>query len=167
MKLTEKTAMKDIFALVELMTEDQCREASEWATKVLRKKWHELTIWEANECMQGDFAVIGVEGNDMLNCLASQYFWAWGFAQVFMPQYVKSCESLIVPPTIEEQEAAEGLISCSWYESQIVFTQKYFGLKDFNEAEKITLDQLLVARKAMYNEGMFQRKLFEIQRRKK
>ena len=50
-----------------------------------------------------------------------------------------------------------GTMPMTFSESLLIFAQNFFGLKSFKEAEKITLGEIIIAKKADYNKSVFQR----------
>ena len=48
----------------------------------------------------------------------------------------------------------------------IVFLQDFFGLRSFKEAEKITVGEILIAKRARFNEETYRRNLARIQTQK-
>ena len=55
------------------------------------------------------------------------------------------------------------MLKISWDEAILVFVRDYFGLHSFKDAERITMGEILIAKRATYNREKFQRKLAKIQ----
>lgn len=62
----------------------------------------------------------------------------------------------------DEQRACDGLLESTLGESLLVFARSYFGLHSFGEAERITIGDVLIAKKAVYNDTTFQKRLSKI-----
>jgi hypothetical protein len=71
-----------------------------------------------------------------------------------------------VQQTIDEKKAAKGLLQTDWAENMLVFLQDFFGLRSFKEAEKITVGEILIAKRARFNEDTYRRNLARIQTQK-
>ena len=71
-----------------------------------------------------------------------------------------------LPQTPEEKRAENGLLKTDWAESMLVFLQNFFGLRSFREAENITVGEILIAKRARFNEDMYRRNLARIQTQK-
>ena len=80
-----------------------------------------------------------------------------------MEEFTKALKGLTLAPTADEKKASDGLLEVTWGEGVLVFLQQWFGLKSYKEAEKITVGELLIAKRAQYNQDLFRRKLANIQ----
>jgi len=113
------------------------------------------TFWA---CAGGDFSNLG----DMRNPTVLQVYWVKRFNK-FVEEITQALKGLTLNPTAEESKAGQGLLQVTWGESILIFLQQFFGLKSYKEAEKITIGELLIAKRAQYNKDLFQRKLANIQ----
>ena len=113
------------------------------------------TFWA---CAGGDFSRLG----DMRNPTVLQVYWVKRFNK-FVEEITQALKGLTLTPTDEERKASEGLLKVTWGEGILVFLQQWFGLKSYKEAEKITIGELLIAKRAQYNQDLFRRKLSKIQ----
>ena len=113
------------------------------------------TFWA---CAGGDFSHLG----DMKNPTVLQVYWVKRFNK-FVEEFTQAIKGLTVPPTTDEMKAGQGLLQLTWGEGILIFLQQFFGLKSYKEAEKITIGELLIAKRAQYNKDLFQRKLANIQ----
>lgn len=113
------------------------------------------TFWA---CAGGDFSHLG----DMRNPTVLQVYWVKRFNK-FVEEITQALKGLTLTPTDEERKASEGLLKVTWGEGILVFLQQWFGLKSYKEAEKITIGELLIAKRAQYNQDLFRRKLSKIQ----
>lgn len=113
------------------------------------------TFWA---CAGGDFSNLG----DMRNPTVLQVYWVKRFNK-FVEEITQALKGLTLNPTADESKAGQGLLQVTWGESILIFLQQFFGLKSYKEAEKITIGELLIAKRAQYNKDLFQRKLANIQ----
>lgn len=117
-----------------------------------------ITIGQWANCIDGKFeAVIGEIRGTWL-----QVYWLQGFKD-FATSFPDMLKNLSPKMDADEEQAASGLLQTSLVESVLVFARSYFGLKSFREAEDITLGEVLIAKKATYNETMYRKKLAKIQ----
>lgn len=120
--------------------------------------FNDLTIGRWVECMHGDFSrVLGDITGSWL-----QIYWLRAFKE-FCEEFPKTLERLSPKMDNDEQRACEGLMQSTLIESLLVFTRNYFGLHSFNEAQEITLGEVLIAKKASYNDAVFRKMLAKIQ----
>ena len=113
------------------------------------------TFWA---CAGGDFSHLG----DMKNPTVLQVYWVKRFKD-FVEEFTKALKNLTLQPTADERKASDGLLDVTWGEGVLVFLQQWFWLKSYKEAEKITVGELLIAKRAQYNQDLFRRKLANIQ----
>ena len=113
------------------------------------------TFWA---CAGGDFSHLG----DMKNPTVLQVYWVKRFKD-FVEEFTKALKNLTLQPTADERKASDGLLEVTWGEGVLVFLQQWFGLKSYKEAEKITVGELLIAKRAQYNQDLFRRRLANIQ----
>ena len=81
----------------------------------------------------------------------------------FVDEFAKAMKRLQIKQTTDEIKASEGLIEVSWGEAILDFLQSKFNLHSYREAEKITIGELLIAKRAAYNAETYRRKLSQIQ----
>ena len=65
-------------------------------------------------------------------------------------------EKLTLKPSFDAQRNMAGVLPMTFSESIIVFVQDFFGLKSYSEAEKITLADVVLAKKVHYNRSIYQ-----------
>lgn len=75
----------------------------------------------------------------------------------FLESYIKLLERYTVKSSEKDKLAASGCAKMSIGESLLIFVRGYFGLHSFAEAEKVTLDELLIAKRDTYNNIVFER----------
>ena len=88
-------------------------------------------------------------------------YWLVGFGD-FIEDFTKQIQKLSVKPSADELRASSGLLQTSFFENTLVFLQKYFGLSSFVEAERITIGELLIAKRDSYNTERFKRNYSDI-----
>lgn len=112
-----------------------------------------------------DLSYIGLTKETEINASVRQYMWMQSFSEC-----VRKVGDILVkltPPMTEEaRQANEHCMKMDGVESALIFTRKYFGLRNFTEAEQITLSDFIVAKKDAYNTAMFQYAINDIQRKK-
>lgn len=114
------------------------------------------TFWQ---CSNDNFAeVLG----DMNEPTVLQVYWKKRFEK-FVEEFAGALKAMTLTQTAEEIQAADGLLKVSWDEAILVFVRDYFGLHSFKDAERITMGEILIAKRAVYNREKFQRKLAKIQ----
>lgn len=113
------------------------------------------TFWA---CAGGDFSHLG----DMRNPTVLQVYWIKSFGE-FVEEFAEQLKKLTIPQTSEEMQAGQGLLQVTCGESILVFLQQWFGLKSYKDAEKITIGELLIAKRAQYNQDLFRHRLSKIQ----
>lgn len=114
------------------------------------------TFWQ---CSNENFAeVLG----DMSEPTVLQVYWKKRFEK-FVEEFAGALKAMTLTQTAEEIQAADGLLKISWDEAILVFVRDYFGLHSFKDAERITMGEILIAKRAVYNREKFQRKLAKIQ----
>lgn len=113
------------------------------------------TFWA---CAGGDFSHLG----DMKNPTVLQVYWCKRFAD-FVKTFADMLQKMQLPQTADESKAGQGLLQVTWGEGILVFLQQWFGLKSYKEAEKITMGELLIAKRAQYNQDLFRRRLAQVQ----
>lgn len=116
------------------------------------------TFW--NVC-NGDTGNLG----DMTRPTVLQVYWLRRFRE-FADEITKALKGLTPPDTPEAQQASQGTLPVSFGEGMLTFLRQHFGLRSYKEAEKITMGELLIAKRAAYNAEIFRRNMAAIQRRK-
>lgn len=161
MRITERTPYDEEFAAVEPYLTAAAVEQIKQAAERKFGAMHDLTFAQFCGCLNCDFEPVG----DMKNPTVLQVYWCKRFAE-YAEQFAKTLKSLQVPPTPEEQQAANGLLKVSWIESALTFLQQWFGLHSYKQAEQITVGELLIAKRAKYIQDMYQRRLSNLQLKK-
>lgn len=160
MRITENTKYIEILAVEKYFSKKTVEELKSAAEKQFGSMY-DLEFATFYNCANGDFSHLG--GLD--NPTALQVYWIKRFGD-FSEEFAKTLSTLQVQSSEDEKRASEGLLKVTWGESMLVFMQRYFGLKSFREAEKITIGELLIAKRATYNDELFQRRLAKIRTQK-
>lgn len=84
----------------------------------------------------------------------------------FLEKYLEILTSYSIKQTSDEERASKSCAEMTFAESLLIFTRGYFSLHSFTEAGKITLAELLIAKKDAYNTSVFQRMMNKIQQAK-
>lgn len=124
-----------------------------------------LTLRDFFALSEGDLTYIGLTKETEIEASVRQYIWSQMFADM-VQQVTAILQKLQVPQTEDAKRASEFCIKSSIKEHAIVFARKYFGLRNFTEAEEITIADFIVAKKDEFNAAMFQHAMNEIQRNK-
>lgn len=80
----------------------------------------------------------------------------------FMQNYIKMLQEYSIKETSEERQASANLPHFNENEGLLVFARRYFGLSSFEEAEKVSLGDLFLAKKDTYISTMYERNLNNI-----
>lgn len=86
------------------------------------------------------------EGRAMNELQVSDYLILTAYKS-FLAEFATAMESIKVPMTKNEQKAMSKLPKVENAETLLCFTREYFGLKNFDEAAKIPLSDIVVARR--------------------
>lgn len=115
-----------------------------------------LTIADFNQiAMHGDLT--GVLGNRSELELTVFEWYAISGLKEFFEQFAKDLEKFIVKADAKEERAAAACYKTGVVEGMLIFAREYFELHSFAEAERVTLADLLLAKKDTYNRAMFER----------
>lgn len=127
-----------------------------------RKPMYEMTLAEFFACCAGDFSCVIA---DEKHPTTGELLWIERF-KVFLEEIAKVLNALVMPLTPEQKKAAEACLPVEWQEGMLVFVRKYFGLRSFAEAERVTIADYLLAKKDEYNTAIFERTYREIEKQK-
>lgn len=160
MRVTERTLYATIQPLEKYLAEDMVEKLKRAAENHLGGMYdlEFATFWA---CCSDDFSHLG----DMRNPTVYQVYWCKRFED-FVKEFTAALKALQLPPTADERQASEGLLKATFGEAMLVFMQQWFGLKSYREAERITMGDLLIAKRAAYNQDKFRRAMANIQARK-
>ena len=120
---------------------------------------YDLTFADFHECSEGNYEkILG----DITNPSVLQVYWVKAFVD-FVKEFTETLKKMQMPQTAEEKQAGSNLLKVNWDEAMLVFIQRFFSLKSFKEAEQITMGEILIAKRAQYNDDLFRRSLANIQ----
>lgn len=148
--------------LFEYLDEDSKAKLIASAQEVLVNYW-DLRLGQFFDVQKERLDCIGVEGLNVQT--VAQFIWVQGFPQ-FVDTLCNTLKRLEVKQSVEERKASASLMKMSFEEAALIFLQRYFGLPSFLAAREITLGEYVMAKKAEYNRGTFERAMAEIQRKK-
>lgn len=157
----DKTTKYREFEPIEKYVPDSQKKAITNAAESLYGCMYDLEFGEFWNVANGDLSRLG--GLD--DPTVFQMYWLKRFDE-FTKEFAETLNKLSTKQNADEKRAAEGCLKISWGESVLVFLQKFFGLKSFKEAEKITIGELLIAKRAQYNDDLFARRISQIQMQK-
>lgn len=157
MQVTERTKYKDFAQVEKYLTAESVAALKETAEKQYGTMYG-LKFETFHECLDGNVA--GVLG-DLSEPTVLQVYWQKRLAE-FVEEFAAALKRMTIRQTSDEIQASQGLLKQNWDESVLVFLQSFFGLKNYKEAEKITLGEILIAKKAAYNRDKFQRNMSNI-----
>lgn len=161
MLITPTTKYAEFVGIEKYLKDDAIAELKK-ASERAYVQMYELTLADFLECCNGTFN--GVLG-DLKQPTVLQVYWCKRFKD-FAEEFANALKGLQLPRTPEEILAGEGLPKQTFSESMLTFGRNYFGLPNFKEAEKLTLGDLLIAKRDTYIGGLYQRKLHKIQMQK-
>lgn len=157
MRITERTLYATIQPIEKYLQDSMTSELMR-AAEAKFGAMYDLEFATFWACAGGDFSNLG----DMRNPTVLQVYWVKRFNK-FVEEFTKALKGLTLSPTADESKAGQGLLQVTWGEGILVFLQQWFGLKSYKEAEKITIGELLIAKRAQYNQDLFRRRLAQIQ----
>lgn len=161
MLITPETKYSEIADAEKYLT-SQSVEALKRAADKVYTSMYDLTFADFHACANGDFS--DILGN-MTDPTVLQVYWCKRFAD-FVKEFANMWQEMQIQQTPEEKRAAKGLLKTDWAENVLVFLKDYFGLRSFKEAEKITVGEILIAKRARFNEETYRRNLARIQTQK-
>lgn len=156
--------LNDIYSesaeLLKFATPETIAAIKEAAVAMYGDYW-EMTIGRLIKLDSGDYSSIGYNGSETI----AQHYWLEGLRE-FGKDLAKIARGLQIPKSLlrkYEMQARTACINTSAAEGMLIFTQKYFGLHSFREAENITVSEYIIARRADYNSTVMQRKAEQLQ----
>lgn len=141
---------------------DECKKSIAEAAEREYGSFNGLTIGQWANCMSGNFACVIADEYERIRGTWLQAYWVRMFIDE-QKGFVERLANLSPKMDADEERAAADLLDSTIVESVLVFARSYFGLHSFKEAEQITLGEVLIAKKAVYNETVFRRRLTKIQ----
>lgn len=126
--------------------------------------WWQLTTGEFLSLSTGDLTSI-TGGADIGGMTVWQYFALLDFKE-WAANFASLIEKLTPPQTMEQIQVCKMLPKNTIQEALLIFNRNYFGLKNFAEAEKIPIFDVLIAKKDMYAKSLFEHEWQKMQQRK-
>lgn len=157
MRVTEQTKYTDI-ADIEKYFKPDTVDALTAAAERCHGAMYDLTFAEFWDCSGGNYDRLG----DLTDPTVLQVYWIKRF-KAFFDEFAESLKKLQLPPTADEKRAGNNLLQVSWAEGILVFVQQWFKLPSYKAAEQITIGEILIAKRAQYNQDKYRRALSKIQ----
>lgn len=166
MRLTRTTKYKDFAELEQYLQEGERKRITETAARCYLGDggYYALNVSQFVRLCGNDINALNNLPIDDLSSVYAVYFFQ-GLRE-FIADYISQLAKLNVQQTPMEQHAAKGCLSLSLAEGLLIFCRDYFGLHSFAEAENVTLDELLIAKRDHYNKVTFERNTARIQTQK-
>lgn len=161
MLITAKTKYSEIKYAENYLTPQSVEELKKAAEETYGSMY-DLTFATFHACADGDFSDVFKDTTDPT---VLQVYWCKRFAD-FVQEFAEALKQMQVPQKEDEKKAARGLLKTDWAEGMLIFLQDFFGLRSFKEAETITLGEILIAKRARFNEDTYRRNLSKIQMQK-
>jgi len=162
MTLSPTSPCVDWVVLLDNMDAESRERLREDAESVYGSPWG-LALRDFFALAKRDLSFFGLTKDTALKMTVRQYVWLKWFDEV-CEQVVNILHRLTAPQSDTARKASEQLLKVGFDESTLVFVRKYFGLKNFTEAESITLADFILARKDHYNDCVFKYYFNDIQR---
>lgn len=157
MKITPKTPYNDEWLDLERFIDDSEKQRIEVAAEKLylgEGGYYSLTLSQFIKLTANNISALDSVPLD-LGTVFCVYFLS-GLRR-FLERYIKMLETYSVKPTEKEKQASASCCKMSVGESLLIFARGYFGLHSFADAEKVTLDELLIAKRDTYNNIVYER----------
>lgn len=124
-----------------------------------------ITIGQLSQLIDANNIGALVAHTEVQTMTVFEYYTIEGL-HVFLSDYTNKLETLTPVPDANEKRAAAACLKTTITEGMLYFAREYFGLHSFAEAEKITLAEVLLAKKDVYNKVVFQRAYTRIMNKK-
>lgn len=166
MRLSKDTKYKDFAPFEQYLQDGERQRIIDTAARCYLGEggYYALTISQFVRLCGNDINALNDLPIDDLSSAYCVYFFQ-GLME-FLSKYIEQLASLGIQQTPTEQRASSGCLSLSLAEGLLIFARDYFGLRSFAEAEKVTLDELLIAKRDHFNKVTFDRNVARIQTQK-
>lgn len=124
--------------------------------------FYELTIAQLIRMSDGDLSEFEIKDNGKV----FEVLFVRELSK-FVEQYINILNSYTLPQSADEKAASAKCQTMTFGEGVLVFARSYFALHSFGEAERITLAELLLAKKDAYNSAVFQKEIIKLQSKRK
>ena len=126
--------------------------------------WWQLTTGEFLSLSTGDLTPI-TQGVAQEQMTVWQYYALIDFKE-WAAEFASLIEKLTPPQSVEQMQICKMLPKNTIQEALLIFNRNYFGLKNFAEAEKIPIFDVLIAKKDTYAKSLFEHEWQKMQQRK-
>lgn len=142
-----------------LISDDDVQVAKEACGSDFQYDYWQLTIKDLAVILDGSIpeSILALWSDEDITCV--EFFRRSSSFEQFIVQFCDIMDELTPKPTLEEKKASNGLPQFRKHEGFLVFAREYFGLKNFTEAENITLGDMYLAKKDAKIKIMFQRNI--------
>lgn len=166
MKISEKTLYTEP-VFVAIKKEDKQRIKELATLHLLGCQLWEIELGLFLQFINGDFSATKVEqsAREAGGLTIFIKLFVDGVAE-FVSEFAEKYKNLTPMPNNDEKLAGRGCLEISFSENLLYFTRSYFGLHSFSDCEKIKVGEIIIAKKEVYNNIIFQRNFAEIEKQK-
>jgi len=156
LKITERTKWNEI---CEIISTEHIKLLQEKIIGEYPFDFYSIKISEFSELLNGNFSI------ELKKILTNEKVTVFAFIQIknsvekFLADFSKILKSYEIKQSNEEKRASANLPESDLIESMLIFMQRFFGLKSFVEAEKMTIADFIIAKKADYTSKLYEKNL--------
>lgn len=154
MLITPATKYVDFVESEKFLKEGESKRIEELAETFFVSCW-KLTIAQFAQCTKQNFKCI-LGDYDVLNPSVLEVYWLKRFGR-FIEEFATAVSNLQVAADPEDADIMSQLPKTDIIESMLVFTRSYFNLQSFSDAEKMTLDEFILAKKDTFRNELYRR----------
>ena len=163
MKITNDTEWSEVEKDFELFSDDSQQTLIQHSLSLHNvTDFYELTIAQLIRMSDGDLSEFEIKDNGKV----FEVLFVRELSK-FVEQYINILNSYTLPQSADEKAASSKCQTMTFGEGVLVFARSYFALHSFEEAERITLAELLLAKKDAYNSAVFQKEILKLQSKKR
>lgn len=118
-----------------------------------------LTLGDIGQMMEGKVPDGVIELFRIQDISASEFLRRNGAFERFAESFCDIVAQFTIEPSGDEKMASIGLPVFNKHEGFLVFARQHFGLKNYTEAENITLGDFYLAKKESYIQKMFEKNM--------
>jgi len=168
MRITKETKYFAVEPILRRQTEEWHKEQEVKAVRAVLGDdgYLGLTLGQLSQAIDGKNMGAIVQETDPMKIGVFEWYVLRGF-QAFIDDFLQKLEKLTPQQNSAEKRAANACMKQTITEGLLFFVRDYFGLHSFREAERVTLAEILLAKKDTYNKVTFQRVYNEIMSKKK
>lgn len=149
MIVTAETLYKDFAAFEKLAKAEDLQRVEEAAVKMYGN-FYALTISQFVKLTTEPLADVEAEPSVL------RVYWL-KYIERSIKAFATALENLTLPAMPEDAGIIDQLPKVTMAEAMLIFARSYFGLHSFDEAERITLGEYLIAKKDEFRNGLAQR----------